>query len=93
MELASRRNVILLYLQYGIYDSPRPSTFIRASPNGDPGPRPPSKVVQNYQLEECLSIVLQSEIGHGATGEVLRGTLSVEASACCVLLDIVVNKE
>jgi len=89
--LASRRNVVLLYLQYGVYDSPNPSTFIRASPNGDPAPRPSPQIFQNYQLDECLSIVLNSEIGHGATGKVLRGTLSVEASSACVLLDIVVK--
>jgi len=35
-------------------------------------------------------MVLKSEIGHGATGEVLRGTLKVEASAC-VLLDVAVK--
>lgn len=92
MRLASRRNVVLLYLQYDIYDSPRPSTFIRASPNGDTVPRPSPQTVQNYCLEECLSIVLKSEIGHGATGQVLRGTLSVEGSkSASVLLDIVVK--
>lgn len=81
----------MLYLQYGVYDSPSPSTFIRASPNGDPVPRPSLRIFQNYRLDECLSIVLKSEIGHGATGKVLRGTLSVEASSACVLLDIVVK--
>ena len=81
----------MLYLQYSVYDSPSPSTFIRASPDGNPVSRPSRQIVQNYRLEECLSIVLKSEIGHGATGKVLRGTLSVEASSACVLLDIVVK--
>lgn len=89
--LASRRNVVLLYLQYGVYDSPSPSTFIRASPNGDPVSPPSLRIFQKYRLDECLSIVLKSEIGHGATGKVLRGTLSVEASSACVLSDIVVK--
>ncbi|KAF8346672.1 hypothetical protein F5887DRAFT_882970 [Amanita rubescens] len=83
--LASGRNVILLYLQYGIYDSSAPSTFVRSGPTGHPIPRPSQETVRNYQLEECLTIILKSEIGHGATGQVLRGTLEVEASECASL--------
>jgi hypothetical protein len=82
----------LLYLQYGIYDSSAPSTFVRSTPIGQaPIPLPSLESVLNYQLEECLTIVLKSEIGHGATGAVLRGTLEVEASAACVLLDVAVK--
>ena len=91
IEIASCRDVILLYLQYGIYDSPAPSTFVRSGPDGRaPVPLPSRETVRNYRLEQCLSIVLESEIGHGATGEVLRGTLKVEASAC-VMLDVAVK--
>ncbi|KAF8351949.1 hypothetical protein F5887DRAFT_1170315 [Amanita rubescens] len=90
LELASGRNVILLYLQYGIYDSSAPSTFVRSGPIGHPTSLPSQETVQNYQLEECLTIVLRSEIGHGATGQVLRGTLEVEASECA-LLDVAVK--
>jgi hypothetical protein len=85
LELASGRDVILLYLQYDIYDSPAPSIFVRSKPTGHPTPLPSRETVQNYQLEECLSIVLKSEIGHGATGQVLRGILEVEASECASL--------
>jgi hypothetical protein len=91
LELVGSRNVILLYLQYDIYDSSAPSTFVRSGPTGQaPIPLPSQETVRNYQLEECLTIVLKSEIGRGATGEVLRGTLEVEASAC-VLLDVAVK--
>ncbi|KAF8348709.1 hypothetical protein F5887DRAFT_1249742 [Amanita rubescens] len=90
LELASGRNVILLYLQYGIYDSSAPSTFVRSGPIGYPTPLPSRETVRHYQLEECLTIVLKSEIGHGATGQVLRGTLEVEASEC-VSLDVAVK--
>ena len=90
LELASGRNVILLYLQYGIYDSSAPSTFVRSGPIGHPIPLPSPETVQNYQLDECLTIVLKSEIGHGATGQVLRGTLGVEASEC-LSLDVAVK--
>ncbi|KAK2459877.1 hypothetical protein APHAL10511_008077 [Amanita phalloides] len=90
LELASGRNVILLYLQYDIYDSSAPSTFVRSGSTGHPTPLPSQETVRNYQLEECLTIVLKSEIGHGATGQVLRGTLEVEASKCA-LLDVAVK--
>jgi len=90
-EVASRRNVILVYLQYGIYDSPAPSTFVRSGPTGQaPNPLPSREIVRNYKLDECLTIVLNSEIGHGATGEVLRGTLDVEVSIC-IRLDVAVK--
>jgi len=90
-QIASSRNVILLYLQYGIYDSSAPSTFVRSGLIGQaPIPLPSHEAVRNYRLEECLTIVLKSEIGHGATGEVLRGTLEVEVSAC-VPLDVAVK--
>jgi hypothetical protein len=42
------------------------------------------------QPDRILSRFLKSEIGHGATGEVLRGTLEVEASEC-PLLDVAVK--
>lgn len=90
LELASSRNVILLYLQYDIYDSSAPSTFVRSGRIGHPIPLPSQEIVRNYQLEECLTIVLKSEIGHGATGQVLHGTLEVEASECA-LLDVAVK--
>ena len=90
LKLASRRDVILLYLQYGIYDSSAPSIFVRACPTGHPAPLPSREIVQNYQLEECITIVLKSEIGHSATGPVLRGTLEVEGSECA-LLDVAVK--
>jgi hypothetical protein len=79
-----------MYLQYGVYDSPAPSTFVRSGPTGQAPILPSWEIVRNYKLEECMTIVLKSEIGHGATGEVLRGTLEVEASAC-VQLDVAVK--
>ena len=82
----------MLFLQYGIYDSTNPSTFIRSLPTGQaPNPLPSRETIRSYKLKECLTIVLKSEIGHGATGKVLRGTLEVEASVGCVLLDVAVK--
>src|SRR5271170_2545264 len=52
---------------------------------------PSRETILHYQLNECLIVVLKSEIGHGATGVVLRGTLEVEASEGCVLLYVAVK--
>jgi hypothetical protein len=61
-------------------------------PIGLPRTAPPSlETVLNYQLNECLTIVLKSEIGHGATGVVLRGTMEVEASGAHKSLDVAVK--
>jgi len=90
LELASGHNVMLLYLQYDIYNSPAPSTFVRSDPTGQAPILPLQETVRNCQLEECLTIVLTSEIDCGANGEVLRGTLEVEAEESA-LLDVVVK--
>jgi len=42
-------------------------------------------------IDECLPIVLTSEIGHGATGIVHGGTLQLESAEGSVPLDIVVK--
>jgi hypothetical protein len=41
--------------------------------------------------QDYPNLLMKSEIGHGATGEVLRGTLEVEASEGSVLLDVAVK--
>ena len=75
-----------MYLQYDVYDSPSPSTFVRSGPNGEaPVPLPSLETVRKYRLEDCLTIVLKSEIGDGLTGKVLRGYLMGEAPARLVL--------
>jgi hypothetical protein len=88
--------VVLLYLQYGIYDSPAPSTFVRSvSPTISfkkvLTPQPSENDNFSCQIEDCLTIVLTSQIGQGASGVVLRGTLKVEASDGCILLDVAVK--
>ena len=85
--LANCRKIAALYLRYGIYDSPNPATFVRSSLSL----RAPPMTCSCYNLEECLTIVLTSEIGHGGIGIVLRGTLQVEASTRHGLLDVAVK--
>jgi len=92
---ASNRDVILLYLQYDIYDSPIPASFLRSAPimaNPKP-PTPPfsprrSRAIHAFGPEDCLDIILTSEIGQGATGKVHRGTLELDRA---MSLDVVVK--
>jgi len=84
--------LVLLYLQYNVYDLPVPAALRLQSPH-----------TQGVQLLffskshphglECQIIVLTSEIGHcGATGVVLlRGTLQLEIWDAASTLDVVVK--
>lgn len=94
--MASNHDVIFLYLNYNIYDSPVPASFLRSAPPiiaHTKCPTPPfcPRAINTYGPEECLIIVLTSEIGQGATGVVLRGTLEPEILGCAMPLDIVVK--
>jgi hypothetical protein len=95
IQVANSRNVVLLFLRYDIYDSPIPATFFRSAPimAGTKFPTPPlsPRDISTCGLDECLPIVLTSEIGHGATGIVHGGTLQLESVDGSVPLDIVVK--
>jgi hypothetical protein len=56
-----------------------------------PTPPPSPRIIDSAQLEDCVSIVLTSEIGKGGTGVVLGGQLEVEATKGLVPLDVVVK--
>jgi hypothetical protein len=49
------------------------------------------RAIPTYEPEECLTIVLTSEIGRGATGVVHRGMLQPEILDGAGLLDVVVK--
>jgi serine/threonine protein kinase len=87
--------VLFLYLQYGIYDSPHPSTFFRSAPaiTEDTKNRPLLSPRDNspYRMKDSLTVILTSEIGHGATGVVLRGMLNADGSDGSTPLDVVVK--
>ncbi|KAM6500022.1 hypothetical protein JOM56_003036 [Amanita muscaria] len=95
IHVASNRDMVLLYLKYDIYDSPIPASFLRSPPSTMANTRCPSPLlsprIRPYGLEDCLTIVLTSEIGRGATGVVHRGTLKPEISDGAVPLDVVVK--
>jgi hypothetical protein len=87
IQAASKRDMLLLYFQYGVYDSPIPASFIRSAPPIMAKAAPPlsPRAIHTYTLYECLSIVLTSEIGRGATGVVHRwrgAGISLETRSC-----------
>ena len=92
IHMASNRNVALLYLQYDVYDSPIPALFLRSETpiSANTSPFSPRSIT-TYGPEECLTIVLTSEIGQGATGIVHRGTLELGISDGAMELDVVVK--
>jgi hypothetical protein len=55
------------------------------------GPPFSSRVLHSYGPEECLTIVLTSEIGRGATGVAHRGTLKPEICDSAIPLDVAVK--
>ena len=96
IQAASKRDMLLLYLQYSVYDSPIPASFIRSAPpimvkTKYPAPPSSQKAIRTYTPNECLSIVLTSEIGQGATGKVHRGTLKLHNKDGSAPLDVVVK--
>jgi hypothetical protein len=94
--MANNCDVVHLYLQYGIYDSAVPASFLRSAPSITAHTQctyslPFPRAVHSYGLEECLTIVLTSEIGHGTTGVVHRGILKPELWDNVMPLDVVVK--
>jgi hypothetical protein len=95
IQAATKRDVVLLYLQYDVYNSPSPSVFLRSAPSitSDSQVATPLclRPISSYKLDECQTIVLTSEIGRGATGVVHHGKLEMEGSDRLVRLNVVVK--
>lgn len=89
--VANDRDVVYLYLQYNIYNSEVPASFLRSAPSIMAHTKCPPRAIHSYGLEECMTIVLTSEIGHGATGVVHRGILKPEPQDDVTPLDVVVK--
>jgi hypothetical protein len=76
-------NMVLVYLQYGIYDSPVPATFLRNRTGAvlPPPSAPASPCDGDHRCpREHMALILTSEIGEGATGIVHGATLQVVTS-------------
>jgi hypothetical protein len=93
---AGNRDVVCVYFRYGVYDSHIPASFLRSAPSIMARtrtliPPPPPQSIRRCRPEECLTIVLTSEIVRGATGMVHRGTLVPEIWHNAIPLDVVVK--
>lgn len=91
---ASLRNLVLIRLQYGVYNSPVPASFLRYGPSITPaiGPSPPRKAKDAYRTHEYFTLILTSHIADGATGVVHGATLKLETSDAQSLSQEVVVK-
>jgi len=80
-----------MYLQYDVYDSPVPASFIRSLRLPMPPNCPSSLFSPRNQIHECMTVIVTSQIGQGATGVALRGTLKPENMEGAGALDVVVK--
>lgn len=66
-------------LQYGIYNSISPSSFIRIERSLSPIPSStqPSRVKRYYSKRDYFTLILHSPLGHGATGITHDATLEL----------------
>jgi hypothetical protein len=83
IELLSESRRLFMYLQFSIYDSPVPATFVRVIP--PPFVNPTPSMAQN----KSMTLMLSSELAQGATGVVHGGTLEMETRGQRVFLDVV----
>jgi hypothetical protein len=91
------RNFALIYLQYGVYDSPIPASFMRVPASADiectpPPMRPLPSREFGFQPDEYITLILTSEIAEGTTGKVHGATLEVQTLDGNFLTDDVVVK-
>ncbi|KAJ6605984.1 hypothetical protein B0H10DRAFT_2075472 [Mycena sp. CBHHK59/15] len=83
----SSRNLLLVRLSYGIYNSASPASFIRYGPTLFPtiSAPPPKKLGGSYAATEYFTLTLGPDIATGATGAVHEAILEVKAKGGEVL--------
>ncbi|KAJ6615495.1 hypothetical protein B0H10DRAFT_2435433 [Mycena sp. CBHHK59/15] len=91
---ASSRNLMLVRLSYGNYNSVNPSSFIRRGPTLFPTilPPPPGKPQNSYTANQYFTVTVGPEISTGATGAVHDALLEVKTKTGDVLTQSVVIK-
>ncbi|KAJ6558982.1 hypothetical protein B0H10DRAFT_1182144 [Mycena sp. CBHHK59/15] len=90
---ASSRNLMLVRLSYGNYNSVNPSSFIRRGPTLFPTIlTPPPKTQGSYTANQYFTVTVGPEISTGATGAVHDAALEVKTKAGEVLMQSVVIK-
>ncbi|CAA7265524.1 unnamed protein product [Cyclocybe aegerita] len=79
----STRPLALIHLDYGVYRSPVPSSFIRVGSSCVPSlysRLPSDKATERYKAEESFSLILGEPMGEGAVGVVHPASLEVPCS-------------
>ncbi|KAJ6603736.1 hypothetical protein B0H10DRAFT_2078783, partial [Mycena sp. CBHHK59/15] len=91
---ASSRNLMLVRLSYGNYNSVNPSSYIRRGPTLFPAilPPPPGKPQNSYTANQYFTVTVGPEISTGATGAVHNAVLEVKTKAGEVLMQSVIIK-
>ncbi|KAJ7648306.1 hypothetical protein DFH06DRAFT_1476341 [Mycena polygramma] len=96
VSVASTRNLVLLYIQYDVYNSPVPASFIRSAPalldSVPDRPFAPPPVKRRYEQGEYTTIILTSAIAAGATGIAHNAILKVTTAEGATLEETVVVK-
>jgi hypothetical protein len=93
------RRIAMVYLRYGIYDSPVPACFIRqTAPTSSDAKKstpwfPPQSpgTKQKFQPDECMVLILTSEVAEGATGIIHDAKLQVHTSDGYLTGDVVIK--
>ncbi|KAJ3503836.1 hypothetical protein NLJ89_g8254 [Agrocybe chaxingu] len=79
----STRELVLIHLDYGVYRSPVPSSFIRVGSSCVPSlynRLPSEKPMERYKAEQSFSLILGEPMGEGAVGVVHPASLEVSCS-------------
>ncbi|RDB15897.1 MAP kinase kinase MKK1/SSP32 [Hypsizygus marmoreus] len=79
---AGLRNLALIQLRYGVFNSVSPASFLRVGRSLAPviGPIRPPRVRRKYSTREHFTLLLHSTIGRGATGHVHNASLELTTS-------------
>ena len=93
------RRIAMVYLRYGIYDSPVPACFIRqTAPTSSDAKKstpwfPPQSpgTERKFRPDECMVLIITSEIAEGATGIVHDAKLQVQTSDGYLTGDVVIK--
>ncbi|KAJ6465214.1 hypothetical protein C8R47DRAFT_1155363 [Mycena vitilis] len=94
-EEGSTRHLLLVRLQYGIYNSITPSSFLRSGPSLFPVvfPKPPRRSKVSYTPREYVAVTLGPVLSSGATGVIHQAALELNTRDGQVLTENMVCQE
>ncbi|KAJ7654623.1 hypothetical protein DFH06DRAFT_1474522 [Mycena polygramma] len=90
----STRHLLLVRLEYGIYNSITPSSFLRSGPSLFPDvfPKPPRRSKASYAPTEYVTVTLGPVLNSGATGVIHQAALELNTRDGQVLTQNIVVK-